>query len=122
LVSRLYPEEEEAAVAAATPRRRKEFATTRAGARRTLARLGLPEVPIGRGAGGCPAWPAGLVGSITHCAGYRAAARAPRRDVASLGIDAEPHRPLRDGLLDIVGLPEERAHVACRKRGLPILR
>jgi len=40
----------------------------------------------------------GVVGSMTHCAGYRAAAVARARDVVTIGIDAEPHAVLPDGV------------------------
>ena len=36
-----------------------------------------------------PRWPEGLVGSITHCAGFAAAAVARSTELRSLGIDAE---------------------------------
>ena len=36
----------------------------------------------------------GSAGSMTHCAGYRAAALAHTRDIAAIGIDAEPHGSL----------------------------
>jgi 4'-phosphopantetheinyl transferase EntD len=57
-------------------------------------------------------WPAGIVGSITHCTGYRAAAVARDTDVTAVGIDAEPHEPLPDGLLTTVARPVEVAHLA----------
>lgn len=99
--------EEEALVARAVEARRRSFATARACARRALGELGLPPVAILRGESGEPRWPPGVVGSITHCAGYRAAAVAWRRDVAALGIDAEPHEPLRRGLLGRIARAEE---------------
>jgi len=40
-----------------------------------------------------------VVGSITHCAGYRACALARAADVVALGIDAEPHEALPEGVL-----------------------
>src|SRR5688500_16527321 len=67
------PEERNLVARAVEPRRR-EFGTTRACARTALGRLGVDPVPIPRGPGGAPRWPAGIVGSLTHCAGYRAAA------------------------------------------------
>jgi 4'-phosphopantetheinyl transferase EntD len=100
---------EAGAVAAAVPSRRREFATGRAVARQALAALGVAPGPLARGAGGEPVWPAGVVGSITHCAGYRGAAVAPAGRAASVGIDAEPDAPLPAGVLDIVSLPAERA-------------
>lgn len=81
-------------------RRQREFATARSCARTALARLGVPPVPVLASPRGAPRWPAGVVGSITHCDGYRAAAVAYTRDVVSLGIDAEPDEPLpNDGTL-----------------------
>ena len=106
----LFPVEEEA-IARAVAKRRREFTTGRACARVALARLGLPPAPIPRGERGDPQWPAGVVGSITHCAGYRAGAVAWRRDVRALGLDAEPHGPLPDGVLNVVAGPEEQARL-----------
>jgi 4'-phosphopantetheinyl transferase EntD len=99
---------EAAAVAGAVPVRRREFATGRECARQALAGLGVPPVPIPRGERGQPMWPPGVTGSITHCAGYRAAAVAPAARAAALGIDAEPDESLPSGVLDLVCLPAER--------------
>ncbi|GHH84861.1 4'-phosphopantetheinyl transferase [Streptomyces sulfonofaciens] len=102
----LFPEEA-ALVARAVPQRRLEFATVRLCARRALGRLGVPPAPLLWGRRGAPAWPHGIVGSLTHCAGFRAAAVARGEDVASLGIDAEPDKPLPDGVLDAIALRRE---------------
>ncbi|MEV4944185.1 4'-phosphopantetheinyl transferase superfamily protein [Streptomyces sp. NPDC053755] len=97
----------------AVPARRREFATARACARRALGRLGAPRVAIPHDAARAPVWPAGIVGGITHCAGYRAAAVARATDVAALGVDAEPHQALdRTGVLHMVTDAAERAHLA----------
>ena len=104
----LFPEEE-AVIARAVDKRRREFTTGRACARVALARLGLPGVAIVPGARGAPQWPAGVAGSITHCAGYRAAAVAHVRDVVSLGLDAEPNDVLPDGVLEHIALEPEQA-------------
>jgi enterobactin synthetase component D / holo-[acyl-carrier protein] synthase len=106
----LFPEEE-AVIARAVAKRRSEFATGRACARAALAKLGLPPAPILPGERRAPQWPAGVAGSITHCAGYRAAAVARVRDVVSLGLDAEPNEKLPDGVLDHVSLAPERARL-----------
>ncbi|MGW8484940.1 4'-phosphopantetheinyl transferase family protein [Streptomyces sp. NPDC055886] len=106
----LFPEEE-ALVAKSVAKRRNDFATARACARRAMAGLGLPPVPVLHGHRGRPLWPEGIVGSLTHCAGYRAAALARARDVLSLGIDAEPHAPLPDGVRELVTLPSERQRI-----------
>ena len=114
----LYPEEEPA-VARAVDKRRREYTTGRYCARRALATLGLPLVAIPPGPNRSPAWPPGIVGSITHCAGYRAAAVAHDRDLAGLGIDAEPHGPLPEGVLAAVALPAEQARLAELAREAP---
>jgi 4'-phosphopantetheinyl transferase EntD len=108
--ARLFPEEE-AVVARAVDKRRREFTTARACARTAQAGLGLPATPIGRGERGAPGWPPGVVGSITHCAGYRAAAVARDQDVASIGVDAEPNEPIPGDVLRLVADDAERAWV-----------
>ncbi|MEU4349020.1 4'-phosphopantetheinyl transferase superfamily protein [Streptomyces sp. NPDC023838] len=81
----------------AVDRRRREFATGRACAGSALAALGAPASgPLPRDARGAPVWPAGTLGSITHCAGYRAAVAARAADGVALGIDAERSRPLSE--------------------------
>jgi len=107
----LYPEEQ-AVVSRAVEERRREFATVRTLARSCLARLGEPPAPLLPDAHRAPVWPAGFVGSMTHCDGYRAAAVACAADLASVGIDAEPHEALPDGLLDFVSIPAERGPLA----------
>jgi 4'-phosphopantetheinyl transferase EntD len=108
LAEALFPAEE-AIVAKAVAKRRAEFTTGRACARAALARLGLPRAPIPQGAKGAPAWPDGVVGSITHCAGYRASAVARVADVLTLGLDAEPDAPLPDGVLEVIASADEQA-------------
>lgn len=98
-------------VAGASARRRREFLLGRACAHRALDAVGAPDGPIGRGPHGEPCWPDGFTGSITHCAGYCAAAAAPRAQVAALGIDAEPNEPISERLLCRIAEAREREHV-----------
>jgi 4'-phosphopantetheinyl transferase EntD len=100
--------EEEAAVGNAVAKRRSEFVTARACARDALCQLGFPRQPIPAGSRGEPLWPAGVVGSITHCTGYRACAVAPAGELLSIGVDAEVDDPLPRGLIGDIALPEER--------------
>ncbi|GKQ41893.1 4'-phosphopantetheinyl transferase [Streptomyces sp. A012304] len=102
----LYPEEE-ALVARAVAKRRREFTVVRSCARRAMEKLGVPPQPVLPGERGAPRWPEGLAGSMTHCDGYGAAALVRADDLASLGIDAEPHAPLPEGVLPAVALPAE---------------
>ena len=114
----LFPEEE-ALIGRAVEKRRREFTTARACARAALGRLGQPPVPILRGERGAPDWPAGIVGSITHCAGYRAAAVARATEVLAIGLDAEPDQPLPDGVLNVISLAAERASLVGLARSAP---
>ncbi|WP_159625657.1 4'-phosphopantetheinyl transferase family protein [Actinomyces sp. zg296] len=100
---------EEAALAERmSDRRCREFTTVRGCARRALRGLGHRRPPMVPGGAGEPAWPAGVVGSMTHCERYRAAAVARQEDVDCLGIDAEPNAPLPAGVLARVATtPEE---------------
>ncbi len=107
----LFPEEA-AVVAGAVGSRRREFAAVRRCARSALAGLGVARVPLLRDDRGAPCWPAGVVGSMTHCAGYAAAAVAWSATVRAVGIDAEPHDPLPDGVLDVVAGSDEAEAVA----------
>lgn len=107
----LFPEEEQV-IAKSVEKRRREFTTARHCARQALAKLGLPPAPILPGERGAPGWPDGVVGSMTHCAGYRAAVLARDTEIVTVGIDAEPHQPLPDGVERVVTSPEERVHLA----------
>jgi 4'-phosphopantetheinyl transferase EntD len=73
----LLPEEVKI-IAHAVDARRREYATVRSCARACLGRLGYEPVPILPGLGGAPSWPAGVLGSMTHCAGRRHRRRARR--------------------------------------------
>jgi 4'-phosphopantetheinyl transferase EntD len=116
----IHPEEE-AAVERAVPKRRHEFSAGRACARAALAQLGHGPVAILRDTRyGAPVWPDGVVGSITHCQGYRAAAVAHAGDILGLGIDAEPHEPLPDGVIGVIhSTDRERAALAALREAHP---
>ena len=107
--------EEEPLIARSVAKRRNEFITARHCARLALEELGLPPAPILKGEKGEPCWPDGVVGSLTHCEGYRGAAVGRHVTVRSVGIDAEPHDVLPNGVLDAISLPDERSEIS----GLP---
>jgi 4'-phosphopantetheinyl transferase EntD len=110
--------EEESLMEGAVAVRRAEFATARACAREALRKLGLPPGPILRGAKREPLWPTGIVGSITHCTGYRAAAVARADQVLTIGIDAEPHAAIEARVTARVLDDEERAWIASAPAGV----
>ncbi len=100
-------------VARAVEKRRREFVTGRGLARDALGRLGAPAGAIGSGSAGEPRWPEGVVGSITHCEGFRACAVARSTRALAIGIDAEPDLPLPAGVVDDVVHGRERALLRC---------
>lgn len=110
--------EEEPLIARSVAKRRNEFVSVRRCARLALRELGVPPVPILKGEKGEPCWPDGVVGSLTHCEGFRGAAVARSGAVRSVGIDAEPHGVLPDGVLGAISLPAERAEIGALPAGL----
>ncbi|WP_269859618.1 4'-phosphopantetheinyl transferase family protein [Streptomyces sp. RPT161] len=106
----LFPQERKL-LGNSVERRRREFTTVRACARRALADLGLPPTPVLPGVRNAPRWPDGIVGSMTHCDGYRAAALARAAEMVTVGIDAEPDLPLRPGVVESIALPSELSWV-----------
>ncbi len=117
----LYPAEYHF-VTGAVARRQREFAAVRDCARRALEALGVTPCAIPRGPRGEPGWPAGVVGSMTHCEGMYMAAVASDREIHALGIDAESRAPLPEGVLRLVSAPEERSmltELAADEPGVP---
>jgi 4'-phosphopantetheinyl transferase EntD len=106
----LFPAEA-AQIQGAVEARRREFATGRHCARQALAELGFAATPLLSGRHREPLWPPGVIGSITHCAGYRAAAVAPDGRLAAIGIDAEPDEPLPAGVFEAVAAGDEATRV-----------
>jgi 4'-phosphopantetheinyl transferase EntD len=71
------------------------------------------------GLGGAPQWPHDVVGSITHCIGYRAAAVAHGHDIRTLGLDAEPDDGLPEGVVNRVASADERAGLCALASATP---
>jgi 4'-phosphopantetheinyl transferase EntD len=93
-------------------RRRQEFAAGRACAHRALRRIDADTGPIKVAHRRDPVWPAGIVGSITHCEGFCAAVVARGGSIAALGIDAEVARPLDDETRNTILGPGEQLDMA----------
>ena len=104
-------DEESQVIARAVDKRRREFTTVRHCARNALAKIGVSAAPLLPGERGAPGWPEGVAGSMTHCLGYRAAVVGRQETVLTVGIDAEPHDALPDGVLEAVTLPAERGRI-----------
>lgn len=110
--------EEQPLISRSVDKRRNEFITARHCARLAMEALGVAPAPILKGEKGEPQWPAGVVGSLTHCQGYRGAVVARSSRVRSLGIDAEPHDVLPDKVLEAISLPIERHEIGALPAGL----
>lgn len=92
-------------------KRRLDFATGRHRARAALATLGLEAAScaIGVGEHRQPMWPAGVIGSITHCEGRYAAAVARYGEFVALGIDVEQNVELTDDVVRATSHARESA-------------
>ncbi len=86
----------------AMPRRRAEFRAGRASARAALLQYGIQGWDLVPDERRRPIWPAGVVGSITHCERYCAVAIAWRLRYLAIGIDAEEATPLPPQLRDLI--------------------
>jgi 4'-phosphopantetheinyl transferase EntD len=77
-----------------------------------MVALGVAPEPVLRsGQDRAPAWPRGLVGSITHTDTFAAAAVGFAESVVSVGIDAEPDAALPDRVLGRVAFDAELSWV-----------
>jgi 4'-phosphopantetheinyl transferase EntD len=102
----LFPEES-AIIRNAAEKRRRDFRAGRACAHLALAALGVHDVAIASGPRREPLWPPGIVGSITHCPGYVAAAVAFGEHLLALGIDAEQWGAAGSDLESFICTPAE---------------
>jgi 4'-phosphopantetheinyl transferase EntD len=108
---------EAAKLGCAVPQRVQEFAAGRLCARRALAEFGIVDFPIRVGDDRQPLWPDLMLGSITHTAGFCAAAVVERRRVAALGLDSEVVGDVKPKIWSRVCVPREIEWV----RSLPAL-
>lgn len=102
----LWPEEQ-AVVAQAIPRRQREFAAGRAAARAAMARLGWAACAIPAFQDRSPAWPEGLVGSITHSAHFCVAVVGLSARWASVGVDIEEDQRIEADVWPSICVPGE---------------
>lgn len=86
----------------AVRKRRAEYVAGRTCARRSIQRLnGIPNWSGHTLPNGQPQWPSGMVGTITHTAGYAAAAVALEDDHTSIGMDTQ--YIMKDSVQDEIG-------------------
>jgi 4'-phosphopantetheinyl transferase EntD len=97
--------------------RLREFRAGRACARRALASFGYRGSPLLRSRSGSPAWPTGLVGSLTHTRGFCAAAVASSAAYLGLGIDAEVQGRFQEDISDVICTEQESTLYRCLDDG-----
>ncbi len=90
-------------------KRRNEFLTGRYCAHRAFREMGFPNLPILKNRDRSPAWPFGIIGSISHGAELAAAlVRKPHSHILGIGIDIEDlSREIRTNITDYILTPWE---------------
>jgi enterobactin synthetase component D len=85
-------------VASAGAKRQREFLCGRYHAHRLIDDMGYSNFEIGRDSKGCPLWPPGLVGSISHTNDYCVVAVSDDSSISSIGIDLEETGRMKEDL------------------------
>lgn len=102
----LYPEEAKS-ISKAVPKRQREFAAGRRAARNAMRAIGWQDMPVPCNADRSPAWPEGLVGSISHTRQACIAIVGRKSHVKSIGVDIEEHQPIESDLWSSICTPQE---------------
>ena len=87
--------------------RLREYMLGRHCARTALRSLGHEAVAVPRNADRSPAWPAGIVGSVSHSGDIAAAVVGHAQDFAGLGLDIESPEPLTADLAAMICRDDE---------------
>jgi 4'-phosphopantetheinyl transferase EntD len=93
------------------PKRVSQFAAGRQCARLAMAQLGVPSQPLIAQPDRRPAWPAGVVGSISHCDGFACAVAARQSSLKSVGVDVEVAGAVEENLWPRILAEGERAWI-----------
>lgn len=96
-----------ALVVEASSRRIAEFSTGRYCARQALERFGCSDGVVLADKYGAPIWPAGYIGSISHCSNLAVAVVANWSADIFFGVDIEDAANIEDGVMAMVSSPDE---------------
>lgn len=88
-------------------RRLADYSTGRACARSVLQTLGHTGFSLASAADRQPLWPAGVVGSISHCEGVAVAVASTDANCRGLGVDVERTTILEDEVMKMVCTEKE---------------
>jgi len=109
--SSLHPAEQRQ-IDRAAPGRRREYSAGRLLARSLLDSLGAAAAPLLNRPDRAPAWPAGFVGSISHCPTLCTVVVASRLDICAIGVDVEPAVALDADVEPLVLTSRDRDSIA----------
>lgn len=101
----------------AVRKRRAEFLAGRLCAAQALRRLGAPGLVL-TGADRSPVWPAGMIGSITHCDETAMAVALKKENFRGVGIDLERRAACRDASLDVRHFATDAERVVLEHAGI----
>lgn len=93
--------------------RRAEFLAGRIIAKKAIAELGLMPSEILRSESGCPVWPEGIAGSISHKRGICGAFVSVNTSNISLGFDIETVESLQESIWTTYSSVEEMNQASC---------
>ncbi|MBL4607753.1 MAG: 4'-phosphopantetheinyl transferase superfamily protein [Pseudomonadales bacterium] len=102
---------EEAAVRTAVKKRKREYRAGRHCAAAVLAQLGVVDFPLLNDSKRAPQWPQNIVGSLTHCDNFCCAVASSDPKIYSLGVDAEPLKPLPKETTPLICSENELSHL-----------
>jgi len=88
------PQQELALINDAIDKRAREFSTGRHCAHLAMQQLDIASAPLLKGSKREPIWPAGVVGSISHCRDLAGAVVAKKSSLQSVGFDVENRKQL----------------------------
>jgi 4'-phosphopantetheinyl transferase EntD len=89
-------------ISSASKKRKFEFSTGRWCAKQVLKKEGIDNFPLLTGENREPIWPAGIVGSISHCKDQCGVVIAKKSEVKSIGFDIENIKRLKNDISKII--------------------
>lgn len=95
----------------AVPKRQREFICGRKVSRRLLLQFGYSSIPVLMDKCGCPIWPVGMAGSITHTDDYCLVTLGKQSVIPSIGIDLEKADSVEPNLWPLLFTDKEIARL-----------
>ena len=89
--------------------RKRDYLMGRYCAKQALLNFGSPTANLTPGKNGCPIWPKGVIGSISHTNGMAVAVVADQQLYSGIGVDMEKRVSENEAnkIMPVIGAPEE---------------